>query len=75
MKEFEGDSAAYDEAEKKLEEELKPLLTEEFLKVLVQAARTYGWSGDYYEVHNFVEYLYDLHGVEGYELGEPFLNP
>ena len=48
----------------KLESDLKPRLTPDFLQTLVQAARTYGWSGDYTVVCEFVQWCEDIAGKE-----------
>jgi hypothetical protein len=44
-----------------------------FLEELRERARRYGWNGDYEEVADFVEYLYDEAGfhIQQYEL-EPY---
>lgn len=39
--------------------ELKP----EFLKMLVEAARHYGWYGDHIEVRQFVQWCYETAGL------------
>lgn len=38
---------------------LKPRLTEEFLDILIELAKNYGWSGDYVEVGRFIEWCYE----------------
>jgi len=43
--------------------DLKPKLTPEFFEVLVQAAKTIGWSGDYVEVRDFVNEVRRLAGL------------
>jgi len=51
-----------DEFERLEEERLKklePQLTGEFLSVLAELARNYGWSGDYVEVSTFIEWCYE----------------
>ena len=48
----------------KLESDLKPRLTPDFLQTLVQAARTYGWSGDYTEIYDFVRWCEEIAGKE-----------
>jgi len=40
------------------EEKLKPLLTDEFLSTLVEAAGVCGWSIDAIETQNFVEWCF-----------------
>ena len=45
------------------EDELKPLLTKEFLDVLVQAAKVVGWGVDFIEVRQFVIEVYEIAGV------------
>ena len=48
---------------KRLEQELAPLLTDEFLDTLVKAARTCGhWEGDYWETVSFVQFCFDVAG-------------
>lgn len=39
---------------------LKPKLTDEFLAVLVQAACTHGWSGDFCATADFVHGMFAL---------------
>jgi hypothetical protein len=56
------------------EQALKPQLTEDFIKTLVTAARTYGWMGDYSEVVDFVNWCSDVAGQERQDL-EPFHMP
>lgn len=51
--------------------ELKPKLTEEFLKTLDQAVRTCGWSVDYIESSQFVAWCFRVAGKE-YHQEEPF---
>lgn len=47
------------------EEELAPLLTDEFLALLAIAVKTCGWHmGDYMEVCSFIEYIFDVAGKE-----------
>lgn len=52
-------------------EKLKPLLTEEFLSTLTEAAKVYGWTSDYIEVCSFVEDLYEVAGKDKPNL-EPY---
>ena len=42
------------------ENELKPKLTNEFLENLAEAGKVCGWSGDYHEISEFVEWCFDL---------------
>ena len=44
------------------ERALSLLLTPDFLATLIEAARTYGWSGDYVEVGQFVEWCLETAG-------------
>ena len=53
------------------QQKLKPILTDEFLKTLVEAAKIYGWAGDYIEVCQFIEDLYEVAGKEKPDL-EPY---
>jgi len=46
------------------EEFLKLKLTEEFLNVLVEAARVVGHSVDYVEVESFVREVYNIAGKQ-----------
>ena len=46
----------------KLETDLKPRLTPDFMQTLVHAARTYGWSGDYTEIYDFVRWCEEIAG-------------
>jgi hypothetical protein len=55
-----------------LETALKPRLTGEFLSLLTEAARTYGWTGDYEEIYRFVEWAYGLAEIEKPTDLEPF---
>jgi hypothetical protein len=52
-------------------ESLKPKLTTEFLATLTEAARRYGWSGDYIEIKWFVESVCALAGQHT----PPYLHP
>lgn len=54
------------------ETELRPKLTQEFMDVFLQAARTYGWSGDYVETAEFTLYLFRLADME---VPRPFPEP
>lgn len=38
--------------------------TDDFLTKLVDIARIYGWSGDYIEVENFIEFTYNARGLK-----------
>lgn len=53
------------------QKKLRPLLTEEFLNTLSEASKIYGWSGDYIEVCQFVEDLYEVAGKDKPDL-EPY---
>jgi len=44
---------------------LRPLLTDEFLATLAEAARTVGWLIDHVETVNFVQHLHALAGKPG----------
>lgn len=43
-----------------IEEILIPLLTDEFLEILVFAVHACGWSVDYIESTNFVRWCFDM---------------
>jgi hypothetical protein len=46
------------------ERTLKPLLQRPgFLTTLTEAAKMFGWDGDYIEVESFVKYCFDLAGL------------
>ena len=45
-----------------LQKRLKPMLTDEFLATLVEAARTVGNSGDSVAIREFVDDLFDIAG-------------
>ena len=54
-----------DDYEKRMheaEEELQPLLTDEFLETLTKAVQTCGWSVDYTEAMDFVNWCHELSG-------------
>ncbi len=53
------------------ERDLRPLLSDEFLAVLVQAARTCGYTVDYVEVEAFFRWCFSLADKEAPDL-EPF---
>jgi hypothetical protein len=63
---------AYQKESDRLDAELKPKLTDEFLSTLLQAVRTHGWSGDYVETFQFVQEMFDLAGKERPVPLEPF---
>lgn len=42
---------------------LRELVTLEFMTTLETVARIYGWSGDYHEVVNFIQYLSDATSI------------
>ena len=44
------------------EQALPLLLTLDFLTTLIEAARTYGWSGDYVEVQQFITWCLETAG-------------
>ncbi len=48
----------------KQKDRLRPFLGKEFLGVLSEAAKTYGWNGNYTEVVNFVKWCFELAGKE-----------
>ena len=50
----------YDKRCQQKENELKPKLTDEFLEKLAEAGKVCGWSGDYHEISEFVEWCFDL---------------
>lgn len=50
--------------------DLRPLLTPEFLATLRRAAEVHGWNGDFNETARFVEELHRWAGVQ-----EPTLQP
>ena len=52
----------YDEKCEQYERELRPLLTPEFLRVLVAACRTCGWYVDHTETMDFVRWCHDAAG-------------
>jgi len=45
-------------------EQIKQLVTPEFLETLGEVAKLYGWSGDYVEISNFVESLYEIKNIK-----------
>ena len=70
----------YEKEYERLKSELKPFLTEDFLKTLIKAAKTVGWSVDYIEVKSFVQSVFDIADVDWPEGGvwdelEPYQNP
>jgi hypothetical protein len=75
MGELSEKELAYDRESARLEAELKPKLTDEFLSTLLQAVRTHGWSGDYVETFQFVQEMFDLAGKEPLGQLEPFQVP
>lgn len=51
------------------------LLDKEFLDRLAEIAKLYGWSGDYHEIRDFIECLYELNesdapNLDPYEITE-----
>lgn len=60
-------------ASEKKEIEIVKQIDDVFLKKLVEAGRVYGWSGDYEEVADFIQWCFDLVGKEAPDL-EPFDN-
>jgi hypothetical protein len=64
----------YDINLKKAEDELLPLLTDDFLETLRLAVKTCGWSVDHIESARFVGWCYDLAEKEAPET-EPFVKP
>ena len=63
-----GGSAAAVAADEARQVALRPKLTREFLSTLMQAARTYGWEGDYTEIVEFAKYCHRLAGVDVLDL-------
>lgn len=55
---------SYDEYLQKAEDELKPLLTDEFLDVLVITVKTCGNSVDFVESYEFVRWCFNLAGKD-----------
>ena len=55
---------------KQVLDKVDKLATNEFLKSLTTIAKLYGWYGDYIEVREFVEWIYDAKKIE-----EPNLAP
>lgn len=64
----------YERESARLESELRSSLTSEFLNTLVRAAQTYGYSGDWVETASFVDWCFDIAGVNHRTL-KPFQNP
>ena len=56
--------SSYDENCKLKEDQLKPLLTDKFLETLLESVKVCGWSVDYCESLQFVEYCFELTGKE-----------
>jgi hypothetical protein len=55
------------------EEKMKALVDDQFLTNLVELGRLYGWSGDYYEVAEFIMKLHEINGTEiTHEEMEPY---
>lgn len=54
----------YEKLCREAEDALRPKLTPEFLAVLREAIRTYGWWGDMVETAMFGEWCYLIAGVE-----------
>lgn len=61
----------YDANAEKAENNLKPLLTDEFLETLRIAVKTCGWSVDHIESSEFVNWCFSLVGKENPDT-EPF---
>lgn len=59
-----------DMTQKEREQRMRQLLTDDFLAKLTEAAKLYGWRGDYVEIGAFVE---ELHKDVGKE--PPFIEP
>ena len=55
----------------KREAELKPMLTDEFLAVLLQAVKTCGWSVDHIESSAFVGWCFEVAGKKWPDM-EPY---
>ena len=68
------DDATYEVKSIELEDELKPVLTDEFLSVLVKASKTCGWSVDHSETVDFVEWCFDIAGKKRPEDLSPLLD-
>ncbi len=54
----------YDMKAQAKENNLKPHLTDEFLSILAEAARTCGWSVDHHETVDFVVWCFSVAGKE-----------
>jgi hypothetical protein len=52
----------YEREALKLEAELRPLLTDEFLATLVKAGQTHGNSGDWVEIQHFIGWCFSKAG-------------
>lgn len=71
-----GDEAEYEKAYQELEAKLKPLLTSEFLEILVEAVKTCGHSVDHIESAQFVKWCFRVAGKDTPDLtpyGEKWL--
>ena len=62
----------YDENEKKAEDQLRPLLTDDFLKTLLLAAKINGHSGDFVETERLVRWCYGMAGKNQPAYLKPF---
>ena len=71
------EESLYEIESDRLDKELNPYLTDEFLNTLVMAARTCGWSIDHTETTKFVQWCYDIAGLEqpSDEDLEPYQSP
>ena len=64
----------YEKESKRLDAELKLLLTDDFLATLIIAAKTIGWLVDFTEVQSFVRECFCIAEKEFNDF-EPFQNP
>jgi hypothetical protein len=53
------------------EEKIKKLLNKEFLDNLLEIGKLYGWTGDYYEISEFIERLHNIYGIKNVDT-EPY---
>lgn len=61
----------YEKMYQEQEDNLKPLLTPEFLDTLTKAVKTCGWTVDHTESTQFVEWCFQVAGKEAPDL-EPY---
>lgn len=62
-REITEEEIAFDEAVRKAEEELRPLLTPEFLSTLLIAIETVGWAVDVHETDKFAIKVFSIAGL------------